>query len=133
MSFCMLQVIKSLVCCSKSDFFLVPLIFSSRFMSWERFLRFKRVLFKFHFCIGFRLLHHDFGGEFSDFNLYWCRCKFSKERTNEHVYFPDNPRIHWERLYQLELPLYLSFLRVLSIYFEIKEERIGFYGQTIWN
>ena len=102
-------------------------------MSWEKFLCFNRTLFRFHFRVGVCLVHHDFGGEFLDFNFYWCRCKFAKERTSEHVYFPDNPRIHWERQFQFQLPWYLSFFRVLSVHFEIKEKRIGFCGQTIWN
>ena len=106
-----------------------PSIFSKRFMTWERFLRFNRVLFKLHFWIGVFLVHHNFRGEFSNFNAYWCRCKHAKERGSGRIYFPDCPYIHWERLCQFKLPRWLSFFRLLSVYFEVKDERIGFYDR----
>ena len=127
------RAINSLAYYSKSDFFLSLSILSKRCMKWERFLCFKQAIFKFQFRVGIFLLHHNFGGEFSRINLYWCRCKYAKERVSGRVYFPNRAHIHWERSYRFKLPKWLSFFRLLSIYFEIKEERLGFYGQTIWN
>ena len=54
---------------------------------------FNLILLRFHFCVGISILQHDFGGEILHFNLYRCQCKFVKERTEEHVYFPGNLHI----------------------------------------
>ena len=51
----------------------------------------------------------------------------------ERVYFLDNPRIHWEQGYRFELPRWLPFLQIVSLYFKIQETKIGFFGQIIWN
>ena len=89
-----LQAINLLVYGNRSDFFHVLSIDSNYCMNWERFLHFERILFRFHFRVGISLWHHNFGREFSNFNLYEFRCKFAKERRKERVYFPNNPRTH---------------------------------------
>ena len=94
----------------------------------EKVFYFKSFFFRFTFCVGFTLLHHEFGRELSSVSLHRCHCKFVKRQSGDQIYPLNNARFRFHQTYRIKLPRILSYFQLIQISFKIQEDRIRLFG-----